>query len=69
MNKKKGLQSVVFSSPPVITSTANVVGPMEGEGALTEFYDRILKDNLDDNTSWEKCESSMMEWALRTAIA
>jgi len=69
MNKKKGLQTVVFSSPPVITSTANVVGPMEGEGALTEFYDRILKDNLDGNMSWEKCESSMMEWALRTAIA
>ncbi|MDF2572199.1 MAG: spoVAD [Sporomusa sp.] len=69
MNKKRGLQSIVFASPPVITSTANVVGPMEGDGILTEFYDRILKDNLNDNTSWEKCESSMMEWAIKTAIA
>lgn len=69
MNKKRGQQSIVFASPPVITSTANIVGPMEGEGVLTEFYDRILKDNLDDNSSWEKCESSMMEWAIKTAIA
>ncbi|SMC58372.1 stage V sporulation protein AD [Sporomusa malonica] len=69
MNKKRGQQSIVFASPPVITSTANIVGPMEGDGILTEFYDRILKDNLDDNSSWEKCESSMMEWAIKTAIA
>lgn len=68
MNKKRGQQSIVFTTPPVITSAANIVGPMEGEGVLTEFYDRILKDNLDDNASWEKCESSMMEWALTTAI-
>ncbi|QDR80773.1 stage V sporulation protein AD [Sporomusa termitida] len=68
MNKKRGQQSIVFTTPPVITSAANIVGPMEGEGVLTEFYDHILKDNLDDNDSWEKCESSMMEWALKTAI-
>ncbi|HWR09252.1 stage V sporulation protein AD [Sporomusa sp.] len=69
MNKKRGKQSIVFTSPPIITSAANVVGPMEGDGILTEFYDRILKDNLDNNSSWEKCESSMMEWALKTAIS
>lgn len=68
MNKKRGQQSVVFTTPPVITSAANIVGPMEGDGVLTEFYDRILKDTLDNNDSWEKCESSMMEWALTTAI-
>ncbi|MDF2876366.1 MAG: spoVAD [Sporomusa sp.] len=69
MNKKRGKQSIVFTSPPIITSAANVVGPMEGDGILTEFYDRILKDNLDNNSTWEKCESSMMEWALKTAIS
>lgn len=69
MNKKRGQQSIIFDSPPVITSTANVVGPMEGDGILTEFYDRILSDNLDNNDSWEQCESCMMEWAIKTAIA
>lgn len=68
MNKKRGQQSIIFSSPPVITSTANVVGPMEGEGPLSGFYDKILQDTLDGNSSWEKCESKMMEWAIKTAI-
>ncbi len=68
MNKKRGQQSVVFDSPPVITSTANIVGPMEGEGILAEFYDRILQDNLNGNDSWEQCESYMMEWAIKKAI-
>ncbi|MBP2634216.1 MAG: spoVAD [Firmicutes bacterium] len=68
MNKKRGQQSIIFSSPPVITSTANIVGPMEGEGQLTEFYDKILEDTLDGNSSWEKCESKMMEWAINTAV-
>ncbi|WP_188396662.1 stage V sporulation protein AD [Sporomusa sp. GT1] len=69
MHKKRGQQSIVFVVPPVITSTANVVGPMEGDGILTEFYDRILEDNLDNNDSWEQCESCMMEWAIRAAVA
>ncbi|TWH48972.1 stage V sporulation protein AD [Sporomusa sp. KB1] len=68
MNKKRGQQSIIFASPPVITSTANIVGPMEGDGLLTEFYDRILSDTLDNNSSWEQCESAMMEWAIKTAV-
>lgn len=68
MNKKLGQQSIIFASPPVITSTANIVGPMEGDGVLAEFYDRVLADNLDNNSSWEKCESNMMEWAIKTAV-
>ncbi|WP_371370818.1 stage V sporulation protein AD [Sporomusa aerivorans] len=69
MNKKRGQQSIVFETLPVVTSTANIVGPMEGEGILTEFYDRILQDNLNNNDSWEQCESYMMEWAIKTALA
>ncbi|WP_425061129.1 Stage V sporulation protein AD [Sporomusa carbonis] len=69
MNKKRGQQSMVFAFPPVITSTANIVGPMEGEGILTEFYDQIMEDNLNNKNSWELCESYMMEWAIRTAVA
>ena len=68
MNKKRGQQSIVFDSLPVVTSTANIVGPMEGEGALTEFYDRILNDNLNNKDSWEQCESYLMEWAIKTAV-
>lgn len=68
MNKKRGKQSVLFAAPPIITSTANIVGPMEGEGALKQYYDYIMPDNLNGLESWEQCESYMMEWAIKRAI-
>jgi len=69
MNKKRGNQSIIFGSPPIISSTANIVGPMEGEGLLQEYFDSVLPDNLNNFDSWEQCESYMMEWALKTAVA
>ena len=68
VNKKKGQQSVVFASPPIITSTANIVGPMEGEGLLQEYFDDIMPDNLNNLNSWEQCESYMMETAIKEAV-
>ena len=69
MNKKRGKQSVVFDNPPIITSTANIVGPMEGEGLLSDHFDSVMSDNLNNCDSWEKCESSMMESAIKTAVS
>ncbi len=68
MNKKQGKQSMIFPSQPVITSTAAIVGPMEGEGLLSGYFDQVMKDNLNNQDSWEKCESAMLEWAIRTAV-
>jgi len=68
MNKKRGKQSVLFVNPPIITSTASIVGPMEGEGLLKEYYDFIMPDNLNNLDSWEQCESYMMEWAIKAAV-
>lgn len=69
MQKKQGEQSILFASPPAVTSTANVVGPMEGEGLLTEFFDEIMPDNLNGLETWEKTESYMLERAIRMAVA
>lgn len=68
MNKKQGQQSIMFASPPYITSTAAIVGPMEGEGLLHDHYDMIMDDNINGETSWEKCESYMLEWAVKKAV-
>lgn len=67
MNKKQGAQSIAFASPPIITSVANIVGPMEGEGLLQQYFDHIMPDNLNNWDTWEQCESFMMEWAIRAA--
>lgn len=68
MNKKQGKQSVIFANPPIITSTANIVGPMEGEGLLQQYFDYIMQDNLNNLASWEQCESYMMEYAIKKAV-
>jgi len=68
VNKKRGMQSVVFAAPPVLAAAATVAGPMEGEGLLGGQFDKILAENLDGQDSWEKCETAMLEWAVRTAV-
>jgi len=68
VNKKRGMQSVVFAAPPVLAAAATVAGPMEGEGLLGGQFDKILVDNLGGQDSWEKCETAMLEWAVRTAV-
>jgi stage V sporulation protein AD len=68
LNKKKGQQSILFANPPFLTSTANIVGPMEGQGLLAPYFDNILDDTLHNLESWEKCESFMLEWAINNAV-
>lgn len=68
MNKKRGQQSIVFTNPPLVTSVASIVGPMEGEGYLASYFDHVMLDHLNGMDSWEQCEASMMEWAITSAV-
>lgn len=68
MQKRWGRQSVMFQLPPVITATATIVGPMEGEGRLRGSYDHVMPDNINGQDSWEKCESAMINWVVNTVI-
>ena len=69
MGKMIGKQSVVFDNPPVIVSTASVVGPKEGRGPLGKFFDKVWKDEKDGAESWEKAESQLVEQSLQMAVA
>jgi hypothetical protein len=42
--KRVGKQTIIFSHPPLILSSATVVGPKEGEGPLKQTFDLVLKD-------------------------
>jgi stage V sporulation protein AD len=68
MYKKIGQQSMVFALPPKVMETAAIGGPMEGQGPLAAYFDRVMDDTLNGCDSWEKCESSMLEWVIKTAI-
>jgi stage V sporulation protein AD len=66
--KKIGNQTVKLLNPPSILSGYSIVGPKEGSGPLKEYFDYILEDDLWGQESWEKAESKMQEFAIRSSI-
>lgn len=68
MKRRIGEQTVIFTNEPVILHTGTVAGKMEGAGKLGGYFDVVMKDNLNGCETWEQCESSMMEQAIRTAL-
>ncbi len=67
--KKIGKQTIAFDSPPTITSTACIVGPKEGEGPLSSYFDQYLEDEFWGEKSWEKAESKIIKETVNLAIA
>lgn len=65
--KKRGLQSLVYTNPPVIASWASMAGPMEGKGPFGAEYDWVIEDYLFGEKSWEKAESKMLRETIRLA--
>ncbi len=63
-----GRQTIKFTNPPSIISTASIVGPKEGEGPLKDYFDFILEDDYFGEKSWEKAESKILREAVKTAI-
>ncbi len=68
MGRRIGTQTVEIESKPRIISTYNIVGPKEGQGPLAEYFDRILKDDLNGTESFEKAETSLMYTAISESI-
>lgn len=68
-NQCLGKQTIKFEHPPVIISRASVVGPMEGEGPLSSFFDEIETDPSFGQDSWELGESEMVRRAVNHAIS
>jgi len=66
--KKIGKQTIQFSSVPVITSAAAVVGPMEGQGPLGDKYDMVCEDTLVGERTWEMAEQKMMQYSMELAL-
>ena len=67
--KRLGKQTIKLINPPSIIATAAVVGPKEGEGPLSQYFDMIQKDDYFGQDSWEKAESKFVEEAIRRAIS
>lgn len=67
--KRLGKQTIKLSTPPTILAAAAVVGPKEGEGPLSSYFDMVQKDDYFGQDSFEKAESRFTEEAVNRAIA
>lgn len=69
MKKKKiGAQTVKLEHPPKIIATYSIVGPKEGEGPLSSYFDEVLNDDTCGKDSFEQAESQIMFTAISEAI-
>lgn len=66
--EKLGQQSVCFTKSIGITSSATVVGVMEGRGPLSHTFDWIIEDLLFGEQSWEKAECKMLRESAKLAL-
>ena len=71
---KRGKQSFVFNTPPVITHWASVAGKKESEGPLGSRFDIVNQDTHWGQKSWEQGEQQMQKAVLnvlskKTSIA
>lgn len=62
---KRGRQSFVFKTPPVITHWASVAGKKEAEGPLGNCFDKTSMDSYWGQKTWEQSEQQMQQAALQ----
>lgn len=68
MSKHLGKASIKFLNKIYIIATASIVGPKEGEGPLSDYFDVVLEDMKAGETSWEKAESKIVKDTLELAV-
>ena len=63
-NFKRGKQSFIPPSPPVITTWASIAGKKESEGPLKDFFDETFTDNHIGEKTWEQAEKKLKQITL-----
>ena len=63
---KRGRQSFVLPSHPVITAWVSIAGKKEGEGPLAKTFDVVSQDTYFGQKTWEQGEKKLQQLALNT---
>ena len=61
-------QTLTFKNRISVRARASIVGPKEGKGPLSQYFDVILEDDLLGKPTWEQAESEMIRRAILMAI-
>lgn len=64
VSKRIGKQTVALSNPPSVVAYSSIVGPKEGLGPLSRYFDNIIEDEMLGEKSWEKAESKLLKMNL-----
>ncbi|ERJ12818.1 Stage V sporulation protein AD [Haloplasma contractile SSD-17B] len=65
---KAGKQSIQLNHDIYLQSAYSVVGPLESEGPLKNYFDKTYKDNYCGEDNWEKAEQRLLQDALENTI-
>ena len=65
---KIGKASIEYDNAPVIKMAASVVGKKEGEGPLSQFFDRIIEDPMAGRENWEEAESELQRQVIELLL-
>ena len=63
-----GMQSFIFDKPLHIAARTSMVGPKEGKGPLSPFFDTVLDDDLLGMETWELAEGEMVRRAAMETL-
>lgn len=66
---KRGKQSFLLKTRPVISAWASIAGKKEAQGPLSMYYDATHRDTLFGEKSWELAENRMQQLALEKLAA
>lgn len=68
MIRRIGSHTIGFEEMPSIAGFASVVGRKESEGPMGKYFDKIIYDSYDGQSSYEKAESQLQTEAVRLAL-
>ena len=68
MAKRLGKYTLQMMQMPSIQGFASVCGKKEGEGPLSQHFDKIFNDTTLGESSWEKAESKLQNEAVNLAL-
>ena len=68
MIKRIGKHTLEFTEAPRILGFGSVVGKKEGEGPLSEWFDKIHTDTSLGGETWEKAEAMLQQEAVTLAL-
>ena len=68
MAQRLKMGTILLSRRISIKTASAAVGHKEGEGPLAEYFDRVYKDDLLGQSSWEKAESRLQTEASNIAL-